>query len=160
VGLNKSGLWTIPRAPPGQHLAVGQLAASPLISTPLPPSLPLRVSSFHVPYLLLPAFTPHFWILVDQSLTSNLDLPHDTSSLHPSSLLLLHTPCCTQDLLIYSSHFVFLSLAPLIVVGANGVVFFYKVVLNQVFALLLFDASCCFNTIVVFLRFLEVVVLW
>jgi hypothetical protein len=38
--------------------------------------------------------------------------------------------------------------------------FFYKVVLNQVFAPLLFVASCCFNSIVVFLRFFEVIALW
>jgi hypothetical protein len=39
--------------------------------------------------------------------------------------LLLHAPCCTQDQLMYSSHFVFLSFAALVVVGANGVVFFF-----------------------------------
>jgi hypothetical protein len=33
-------------------------------------------------------------------------------------------PCCTQDQLIYSSHLVFLTFAPLVVVSANGVVFF------------------------------------
>jgi hypothetical protein len=38
--------------------------------------------------------------------------------------------------------------------------FFFKVVLNQVFAPLFFVSSCCFNSIVVFLRFLEVVALW
>jgi hypothetical protein len=36
--------------------------------------------------------------------------------------LLLHAPCCIQDQLIYSSHFVFLSFAPLVVVSANDVV--------------------------------------
>jgi hypothetical protein len=50
----------------------------------------------------------------------------------------------------------------LVVVGANGIVFKKKVVLIQVFAPFLFDASCCFNSIVVidvFLRFLEVAAL-
>jgi hypothetical protein len=64
-------------------------------------------------------------------------------------LLLLHTPCCTQDQLICSSYFGFLSFAPLVVVGANSVVvFFCLVVLIKVFAQILIVASCCFNFIV------------
>jgi hypothetical protein len=38
LGLNKSGLRAIPGTPPKQRLAVGQLAAPPLIPGPLPPS--------------------------------------------------------------------------------------------------------------------------
>jgi hypothetical protein len=53
-------------------------------------------------------------------------------------LLLLHTPCCTQDQLIYSSHFVFFSSKPLVVVGANGVVFFSFFLLVVVDSPLLF----------------------
>jgi hypothetical protein len=64
-----------------------------------------------------------------------LDLPCNTS-LHPSSLLATATPYCTQDQLIYSSHLVFFSFAPLVVISANGVVFFL-VVLIEIFYLLL-----------------------
>jgi hypothetical protein len=96
--------------------------ALPLPSYP-PPSHLLWVSSLSVPSLLLPAFLLHFWIFAAQLLTS--DLPWNTSSLHPSSLLLLHTPCCPQDQFIYSSHFVFLSFAALVVINANGVVCFF-----------------------------------
>jgi uncharacterized membrane protein len=65
-------------------------------------------------------------------------------------LILFHTLCCTQDQLIYSSHFVFFHFAPLVVVGgANGIEFFFGlVVLIQVFAQVLIVASCCFNFIV------------
>jgi hypothetical protein len=63
------------------------------------------------------------------------------TSLRPSSLLAAAaTPCCTQDQLIYFSHLVFLSFAPLVVVSANGVVFFL-VALIQVFCLLLVAVS-------------------
>jgi hypothetical protein len=59
---------------------------------------------------------------------------------------------------MYSSHFVFLSFAALVVVGANGVVFFLKVVLIQVFAPLLFVVLTALFVIDVFLRSFEVVV--
>jgi hypothetical protein len=53
---------------------------------------------------------------------------------------------------MYSSHFVFLSFAALVVVGANGVVFFLKVVLIQVFAPLLLVVLTALFVIDVFLR--------
>jgi heme O synthase-like polyprenyltransferase len=61
---------------------------------------------------------------------------------------------CTQDQLIYSSHFVFFSFAPIVVVGAIGIVFFFVfsffllVVLIQIFAPLLFVVNCPFSSIV------------
>jgi hypothetical protein len=109
----------------------------------LPPSLPLSVSSLPAPSLRLPAFFPHFLIFATQALI--WDLSRNTFSLHPSSLLQLHIPCCTRDQLIYSSHFVFLRFVPLVVVGANSVAFFFcfflffvLVELIQVFTPLLF----------------------
>jgi hypothetical protein len=92
-------------------------------AVPRAPLVSTWVSSLHVPYLLLPAFPLHFRIFAVQPVIS--DLPYNTSSLHPSSMLLLHIPCCTQDQLIYSSHFVFFSFAPLVVVSTNGVVFLF-----------------------------------
>jgi hypothetical protein len=112
---------------------VGQLSASlsntvsSFRAAQAPPlSLPLWVSSLFVPSFLLPIFPLHFWIFAAQPLTS--DVPPNTSSLHFSSFLLFHTPCCTQDQHIYSLHFVFLRFAALVVINANGVVFFFKVV--------------------------------
>jgi hypothetical protein len=95
----------------------------------IPTSLPLRVSSLQIfPYLLLLTFPLHFWISAAQSLTLDLlrnSSSFHSSSFHPSSLLLFHTPCCTQGHLIYSSHFILLSFIPLVVISANGVVFFF-----------------------------------
>jgi hypothetical protein len=79
--------------------------------------------------------------------------------------MLFHIHCCTQDQFICSSHFVFLCFPPLVVVvGANGVVFFiYLVVLIQVFVQVLIVSSCCFTltlfVVDVFLRSREVVTL-
>jgi hypothetical protein len=153
--LNKSGLRAVPGAPHGQHLASRQLVALP--SYP-PPSLPLWVSSLHVPYLLLPAFPPHFWIFAAQPLISDIDLDllYKTSSFHLSSLLMLHIPCYTQDQFVYSSHFVFSSFAPLVLLVLMVLCFKKKLVLNQVFVPLLFVVSCCFNSIVWYWCILEV----
>jgi hypothetical protein len=126
-------------------------AQAPPLPSYSPPSLPLWVSSLHVLFLLLPAFLPHFWIYTTQPLTSNLDLPQNTSSLHPSSLLLLHAPCCTQDQLIYSSHFVFLSFAPLIV-GVNGVCGFFSCIDLSICPTFVY----CFNSIICYWYILEV----
>jgi hypothetical protein len=70
------------------------------------------------------SFLPSFLIFAAQPLTSDpdLDLACNISSLHPS-LLILHTHC-TQDQLIYSSHFVFLSFVPLVDVGLKVLCFF------------------------------------
>jgi hypothetical protein len=91
-------------------------AGRPSSHTYLPPPF-FWISSPPSPSLPLPAFPPHFLISATQHF--------NTSSIHPSSLLLFHTPCCTQDQLICSLHFVFLSFASLVVVGANVVVIFF-----------------------------------
>jgi hypothetical protein len=100
-----SGLRSLPR---------GLLSQAPPF-TPAPLPLPPPVPSLPLPTCLLTFESQH--------LSSDPPLQHLLSP--APSLLLLHTLCCTQDQLICSSHFVFLSFAPLIVVGANGVVSFF-----------------------------------
>jgi hypothetical protein len=104
----------------GQCLAGGQLAAHSIIPAPLPPSPGIILA-----YPLSPSsrLSSSFLNLC------NSGMPHNTS-LHPSFFLTVATtattPCCTQDQLIYSLYLVFLSFAPLVVVSANGVVFFFS----------------------------------
>jgi hypothetical protein len=124
---------------------------------------PPSFSGYHPCLSLISFFPPSLLIFEPLQLSPSSQICCTTLPLsHPSSLLLLHTLFCTQDQLIYSSHFVFLSFAPLVVVSASGVVFFYKIVLIQVFALLLFVSSNCSTplfVIDVFLRFFEVAAL-
>jgi hypothetical protein len=129
----------LPWALPGWWAAV-----RPSLHTRPPSSL----SGYH-PYLsLISFFLPSLLIFESLQLRSAAqhllpDLPRNTF-LHLSSLLAATTatPCCTQDQLIYTSHLVFLSFAPLIVVSANGVVFFFFSCINSS---ILFVASCCFK---------------
>jgi hypothetical protein len=119
VGSWSRGLNEQLPASPTASLPRGAGSAPPLIPVPFPPSLGINLAC---PVLSVPPFifeSPH---LRSRSIAEHLLFP-------PSSLLLLHASCCTQDQLVYSSHFVFLSFVALVVVGANGVVFFYKVVL-------------------------------
>jgi hypothetical protein len=113
----------------------------------------------YVPYLFLLAFLLHFRIFAAQPLTSDpdLDLPCNTSFLYPSSLLVFHTPCCTQDQLIYSSHFIFFSFASLVAVGLKVLCFFFFSCTDVSICPLLFVASCCFNSIVCYSCILEIV---
>ena len=66
LSFSKLGLWVVPGTPPKQRLAVGQLAAPPLIPGPLPPSLGIILvcplfPSFRLPssFLNLCNSTPH-----------------------------------------------------------------------------------------------------
>jgi hypothetical protein len=114
-----------------------RLPPSPSGYQPLFPSSRL-LSSF----LNLSSSTPYLNSAL-QHLTSNL--PYNTSSLHSPSFLLLHTPCCTQDQLIY---FVFLSFHLWLLVLMVLCVFFCLVVSIQVFAQLLIVANYFFNSII------------
>jgi hypothetical protein len=117
-GVSISGLRVVSRAPLGSAWLVDSW---PPLPSYLPPSLPPSLG-----IILLCPLSPSSRLPSSFLNLCNSNLPYNTS-LHPSSLLVVvaTTPCWIQDQLIYSSHLVFLSFAPLVVVGANGVVFFF-----------------------------------
>jgi hypothetical protein len=113
----KMGEGAILGAPLWAMLAGGQLPAPPLISALFLPSPDISLA-----WPLFPSscFPSSFLNLSSSALHLNSILQHLFSP--PPFLLLFHSLCCTQNQLIY---FVFLSFAPLVIVGTNGVLYFF-----------------------------------